>query len=385
MGRHFQVLQASQFLASLTDQSMFFAFVVMAKQQHMLSLDAFVALLYFCFFSVFLIGSPFAGTFVERHSKVRVLQMGSLIKMVALVGMIYGVPVWICYSFYAIGDLIYVPAKYAIINEWFEPGQGLIKANGWLEAVSVGAVIPGMLVGGWIASVFGVQMIIGLFGFLILSFLFTFFLPSQPGNRNLSYRESWRNFWLDIREVGEEPALQRILLVTGSAWTMGALLRIGYLAWLPLVLGITDETVQGMIFALAPLATMVGAVLSYRFVDFGNHQKLIPIGYAAIVMVTLSPWMPNIWLAIGCIILIGMLGGMFVIPLNAFLQAEGKVRMGTGRLNVIQNMVEYLNMIGCYAIYQLMTLASLSIYLKMMMIGVIALPFMIRFHRYFRR
>jgi LPLT family lysophospholipid transporter-like MFS transporter len=51
--------------------------------------------------------------------------------------------------------------------------------------------------------------------------------------------------------------------------------------------------------------------------------------------------------------LVGLCGGMFVVPLNALLQERGHDTVGAGHAVAIQNLFENLTMLGMIGLYTL--------------------------------
>jgi hypothetical protein len=61
----------------------------------------------------------------------------------------------------------------------------------------------------------------------------------------------------------------------------------------------------------------------------------------------IASMIPYFWFTIGMLFIIGILGGIFVIPLNTMLQEAGKDAIGSGKTIAVQNMTEQgLTVIG---------------------------------------
>ena len=57
-----------------------------------------------------------------------------------------GHPLW-SYAVVGLGAAAYSPAKYGILTELLPPSQ-LVKANGWIEGLTIASIILGVLLGG---------------------------------------------------------------------------------------------------------------------------------------------------------------------------------------------------------------------------------------------
>ena len=79
--------------------------------------------------------------------------------------MLVGVPPLYSYGIVGIGAASYSPAKYGILTELLPPKE-LVAANGWVEGLTVAAIILGAIVGGIFAT----------FHLRLPSLLFLFFI-----------------------------------------------------------------------------------------------------------------------------------------------------------------------------------------------------------------
>ena len=80
----------------------------------------------------------------------------------------------------------------------------------------------------------------------------------------------------------------------------------------------------------------------------------------------------NLPLTIVCLLLIGVTGGFFVVPLNALLQERGHVSVGAGYAIAVQNFNENL-MIGGMGLLYSMTRQSLSVQQSTLAFGALLL------------
>jgi MFS family permease len=61
--------------------------------------------------------------------------------------MLFGSHPLLAYALVGLGAAIYSPAKYGILTELL-PASQLVKANGWIEGLTIGSIILGVLLGG---------------------------------------------------------------------------------------------------------------------------------------------------------------------------------------------------------------------------------------------
>jgi LPLT family lysophospholipid transporter-like MFS transporter len=61
--------------------------------------------------------------------------------------MLFGGHPLLAYAVVGLGAAAYSPAKYGILTELLPPSQ-LVKGNGWIEGLTVGSIILGVVLGG---------------------------------------------------------------------------------------------------------------------------------------------------------------------------------------------------------------------------------------------
>ena len=91
--------------------------------------------------------APFVGAFADALPKGKVMFVGNTIKVVGCLMMLFGAHPLLAYAIVGLGAAAYSPAKYGILTELLPPSQ-LVKANGWIEGLTIGSVILGILLGG---------------------------------------------------------------------------------------------------------------------------------------------------------------------------------------------------------------------------------------------
>jgi MFS family permease len=91
--------------------------------------------------------APFVGAFADAVPKGRVMFISNSIKVVGCLMMLFGSHPLLAYAVVGLGAAAYSPAKYGILTELLPPSQ-LVKANGWIEGLTIGSIILGILLGG---------------------------------------------------------------------------------------------------------------------------------------------------------------------------------------------------------------------------------------------
>jgi hypothetical protein len=164
-------------------------------------------------------------------------------------------------------------------------------------------------------------------------------------------------FWL----LWKDRLGQVSLAVTTLFWGSGATLRLIVLAWAAVALNYSASKAI-LLTVYVAIGIAIGALLAARFIKIDQAVKVLPVGIAMGLIVLIMIPVTNPTLAIGLLILIGMLGGFFVVPMNALLQHRGHLLMGAGSSIAVQNFNENLSIFAMLGLYSLMEWQSFSIY-----------------------
>src|SRR3954469_24502862 len=145
MKRGFYTIMAAQFFSSLADNALFIAAVELLKSSKAPPWQAAALVPMFALFYVVL--APFVGAFADALPKGKVMFVSNAIKVVGCLLMLFGSHPLFSYAIVGLGAAAYSPAKYGILTELLPPSQ-LVKANGWIEGLTVTSIILGVLLGG---------------------------------------------------------------------------------------------------------------------------------------------------------------------------------------------------------------------------------------------
>ena len=394
---------AAQFFSALADNALLFAAIALLMAMNEPSWHTPVLLKIFVFFYVVL--APFVGAFADSLPKGRVMFFSNTIKFVGCIAMLIGVHPLIAYGIVGLGAAAYSPAKYGILTEYLPP-EKLVLANGWIEGLTVAAIVLGGLVTAVIINPSIATTLLQLYdvplietgidtapelAILIISSLylvaamFNLYIPQipidhRPLSRNPLFllKEFTHNFWL----LWRDPLGQVSLSVTTLFWGAGATLRLIVLSWAAIVLNYsTSQAILLTVYVAVGIA--IGAVLAATLVKIENAVKVLPVGIGMGLMVLIMIPVTNPTIAIALLIVIGMMAGFFVVPMNALLQHRGHLLMGAGSSIAVQNFNENLSIFVMLGLYSLMVWQDVSIYTIIMVFGLmlaIAMSILLKTH-----
>ncbi|MDD0811197.1 lysophospholipid transporter LplT [Curvibacter sp. RS43] len=387
MKRGFYTIMSAQFFSSLADNAIFVAAVELLKSDGAPEWQRAALVPMFALFYVIL--APFVGAFADAQPKGKVMFISNAIKVVGCLLMLFGTHPLMAYAVIGLGAAAYSPAKYGILTELL-PASQLVKANGWIEGLTIASIILGVLLGGQLVghSVSGLLLSFDFPVFntgidtppeaAIFVLIFIYALAAWFNTRiphtgvtmrpmrqdpELSVARNALNllpdFWSCNSRLWNDKLGQISLSTTTLFWGVSGNLRYIVLAWSAAALGYSTTQASSLVGVVA-IGTAVGAVLASVRMRLDQATSVIPLGIGMGVLVVLMNFIDNVWVAAPFLILLGGLGGFLVVPMNALLQHRGHNLMGAGRSIAVQNFNEQACILALGALYSLSTKYGMS-------------------------
>jgi len=374
MKKGFGTIMSAQFCSSLADNALFVAAVELLRSSGADEWQRAALVPMFALFYVVL--APFVGAFADAYPKGKVMFISNAIKIIGCLMMLFGAHPLVAYAIVGLGAAAYSPAKYGILTELLPPSQ-LVKANGWIEGLTIASIILGVLLGGQLMGpyiapqllsldvpgvVTGIDTaaegaIASLILLYVLAALFNLRIPHtgvepmpMPSNPLVLLRDfSACNTRLWTDKLG-----QISLATTTLFWGVSGNLRYIVLSWAAVALGYGTAQASSLVGVVA-VGTAIGAVLASVRMQLHQATKVIPLGIAMGVFVMAMNVIHSVEVAAPFLILLGGLGGFLVVPMNALLQHRGHILMGAGRSIAVQNFNEQACILALGAFYSALT------------------------------
>ena len=394
MKRGFYVIMAAQFFSSLADNALLIAAIALLRDVQAPAWMTPMLKLFFVFSYVAL--AAFVGAFADSFPKARVMFITNMIKIGGCMMMFLGVHPLLAYAVVGFGAAAYSPAKYGIVTELLPP-EKLVVANGWIEGLTVDfdhRRVPdrrrvdrqkclSMACCPWTCPVIetGVDLPAEA-AISVIVWIYVHGRCDQPDDRR--HRRALREAALASVEVdrrvrallqaccGATSSGQISLAVTTLFWGAGATLQFIVLKWAESVLGL-DLARAAILQAVVAVGITMGAVLRSRDRALQKAMDVLPVGYrdgrrsspplrftdpaivpeGALDSGTLNA---SYFLLVACaiLVLIGVLAGYFVVPMNALLQHRGHVLLSAGHSIAVQNFNENLSILVMLVVYALL-------------------------------
>jgi MFS transporter, LPLT family, lysophospholipid transporter len=369
MPHTFFLILAVQFISTLADN----ALLIMAIARVMeLSGSVWIIPVIKISFTVFyVLLAPVAGPLADAFPKGRVMLAANILKVCAVVSMMVGADPWLVMVVAGLGAAIYAPAKYGLITELLPAGD-LVRANGFVETVTVCAVILGTALGGLLISpVMPVwvlpepvldtpptALLAGMVGLVSMHLLATLLSVgvADSGARYAKHSihpvELFQRFLRDSERLWLDQVGGLSMAVTTLLWAVAATLQLIVLRWANEALQLSLDQ-AAYLQVVTAIGVIIGAVLASRYVRLEQVTSLLPIG---ILIGLLIPFMLAVKGVAGAVVLliaVGALAGFFVVPMNALLQHRGCQLLTAGRSIAVQGFNENAGMLLMLAAYAL--------------------------------
>lgn len=406
MKRGFYVIMAAQFFSSLADNALLIAAIALLRDVEAPAWMTPMLKLFFVFSYVAL--AAFVGAFADSFPKARVMFITNTIKIGGCMLMFLGTHPLFAYAVIGFGAAAYSPAKYGIVTELLPPDK-LVKANGWIEGLTVTSIILGFLIGGvlidknvasWLLArdiplietgidlpaEAAISVIVWIY---VLAATINLFIADTGARYAKQHSHPWKllvGFVHCSKVLWRDKLGQISLAVTTLFWGAGATLQFIVLKWAETVLGM-ELARAAILQAVVAVGITVGAVYAAATVSLQKAMNVLPVGIAMGVIVAgaafysrdLAPpgfihvgaFNASYFLLIACaiLVLIGLLAGYFVVPMNALLQHRGHVLLSAGHSIAVQNFNENLSILVMLGLYAVLIWLDLELQTVMLLFG----------------
>ena len=403
MKRGFYTIMSAQFFSSLADQALFVAAIELLREARAPEWQRAALVPIFAIFYVVL--APLVGAFADARPKGQVMFISNAIKVVGCLMMLFGSHPLLSYAIVGLGAAAYSPAKYGILTELL-PASQLVKANGWIEGLTIASIILGIVLGGQLVGHAVSSRLLGFdlpmidtgidtppeaaIALLIAVYALAAWFNTRIPHTGVEMRPLRANprhgfvrnmfallpdFWHCNSRLWRDKLGQISLATTTLFWGAGGNLKYIVLAWA--ALSLDYNTVQASaLTGVVAIGTAVGAVVASMRMRLDMATQVIPMGIGMGLLVIGMNYIGNVWIAVPFLMLVGALGGFLVVPMNALLQHRGHNLMGAGRSIAVQNFNEQACILGLGAFYSACTGFGLSAFGAITAFGIVVAGFM---------
>jgi len=348
MNKHIYPLLIAQFLSALADNAILFTVIAIVMDSH--NDSWYIPAVQSAFTLSYVVLAPWVGELADTHIKSHILFIANIIKALGAICLLVNIEPIIAYCIVGVGAAIYNPVKYGILPELAEHHY-LIKANSLMEGSTILAILLGMLLGAKAADYSIPFALIGCLSLFLISAFVTTFLPKGT-IKPVTKHSKISAFCTEIKAIFTINGATFTILGGGLFWLTAATLRVILIVWAPLILLMKNATeIAELTFFLA-IGIIIGSAIVPKLIPLEKIARTRLAAYLMAIFIIMLSLTHDLWSSRGILLLIGMAGGIFIVPINAQLQEIGQKSFGSGRAVALQgffNNVAMLMGVGCYS------------------------------------
>ncbi|MFM1911789.1 MAG: hypothetical protein RJB18_1180 [Pseudomonadota bacterium] len=331
----------TQFLGALNDNVFKTALITMAvfhtADLTMLNGAALATLLPGIFILPFFLFSATAGQIADKFEKsqlIRVVKIFEVVLMLfAALGFVLHVFWLLVLALFMMGmhSTLFGPVKYAYLPQHLAESE-LVGGNGMVEMGTFVAILLGQIIGAGLGMHQGGELVTGfsILGLALLGYLASNHIPNSP-----AAEPSLKISWNPITETGRNIAFvwksQAIwLAIIGISWFWfyGATLLAQFPVFAKEVLH-GDESVFVLLLAVFSVGVGLGSLLCEKLSKGIVEIGLVPIGAMGMMAFGVDLYTASAsgiadWRLLADIALIGLFGGVYIVPLYALIQSRAQ-------------------------------------------------------------
>jgi len=377
MDKSVTFLLVTQTATAFADRAIFFIlFVVVGSFEGLASW--YTPLLQLSFILAFVIFAPWAGSFSDRRPKRNVLIIGNIIKLIGLgilfLHVIPGLTEWailIGYFIIGFGAVMFSPAKYGLLPELVDK-EKLVKVNAWLEGSTIIAILTGQFVGALLGEINVTMALLIAVALYVVSTMLAFGIKLTPVIHKPT-EMFIKDFISDFKELLSHHVVRFSLLGVSLFWSVAAVLQVLILEWAKNALKLQQASDISILGIFIGIGIVIGSALVPSLITLENLRRVRFAAYGMGVLVILLSQLTVTSQAYIVLIMIGICGGILVVPINAALEKIGHETVGSGGAVAVQRFNENISMLVTLIIYTMILANGVSPTLIMMSLGVIIL------------
>ena len=292
----------------------------------------------------------------------------------------------------AVQSAFYSPAKYGYIKALAGKDR-LAQANGVIQAVTIVAILAGTFVFSILFEHYFksldtvtpnlIMQAIAPLGWLlvinsVIELVLAYRLPEleQP-DESIQIRVSdyvnTRVLMDNVRPVFSRRVIRLSIVGLAVFWSISQVMLAAFPAFAKESLDITNTIVIQGALAASGVGIMVGSLLAGRFSRRYIETGLVPVGAMGFALgLFLLPGLGSITAHIINFFLIGVMGGLFIVPLNALIQFYANEHE-LGKVLAGNNLVQNIGMLSFLIITALVAYSGLPMSALLILIAVVAL------------
>ncbi len=328
--RSFKALATTQFVSAFSDNLFkvivsFYAIQVLVGAGEV---TRFVSIIGILFILPFVVFSPFGGYLADRFYKrnVIVVMFGVkvLLALLACWGLYQG-NLWFLSAMlflFESDSALFSPSRAGLLAELLNEEE-ISKGNGYMQMVTFVGIILGTALGGVLFNKFHSQLyIVGFFmtALMIIGFMVSNWIKLEKVEKEFTKKNIYEEFGLALKGIYKDQGLFLTMMALAFFNFIGTIFQMNILVYGPHVLHVGEIQISFLLLAVS-FGIALGSILAGAASEGKVELGLVPLGALGISIMTLMLGLNGHYYAVICFLFIlGICGGFYTVPLNAFFQ-----------------------------------------------------------------
>lgn len=303
----------------------------------------------------FLIFSAVSGTLADRFSKRNIIIFTKIIELLTIIGGVFAfvyeskIGSYLVLFMLAAESTLFVPSKYGIVPE-LVPHDRISKANGIMTTFTFLAMILGTFLASFLLDITGRHyilaavfcLVVAIVG-LVASFLIEF---TPPAGSNKKVNAAFiKEIYTTLKSIRGESALFYSVMGSSFFLFLGSFVQLNMIPFAVQSLHLTDVQ-GGYLFLLVAVGIGTGSMLAGKI-----SGKIVELGLPSIAGVgvglccySLDLFSNNLWACLPLMVMLGLMGGMYQIPLDSYIQVASPQKF-RGQILAANNFLSFFGVL----------------------------------------
>lgn len=330
----FTYLNVTQFLGALNDNlyKLLIAFFII-QLEGVENSARVLALAGAAFVAPFLLFSSPSGLLADRLSKRNVIVAAKILEFVIMAAGVFAFLFESAIGSYCILFLmatqsaIFGPSKYGIIPELVSSDR-ISQANGLLSSCSFLAIIIGTFLASFLTQVTQRNFVLCALACTVFAFIGILTSFGIEYTQPAGSKKRWNPWFLwqvyeTLKVASENRSLLTAIFASSYFLFIAAFFQLALIPFAVQMLGLSDVE-GGYLFLLTAVGIGLGSVVAAKVSGSVVELGLVPFGALGIVIGSflMDLWGAHIGLVIPLIFSLGFFGGLYVLPLDTYIQVS---------------------------------------------------------------
>lgn len=330
----FSYLNVTQFLGAMND-NIFKLLIIyfFIEYEGIENSNTILAVTGAIFVLPFLLFSASSGILADRFSKSNIIMYTKVLEFVALALGVLALQYESKFAAFAVLFLmatlsaIFAPSKYGIIPELVKTDK-ITQANGLMSSFTFLAIIIGTFATSFFLDITGKHFIfvaLMALGFAFIAMVASFCIEyTPPADATKRFNVLFiSEIFRTLKIAAQKPSLLTAVFGSSFFLFLGAFVQLNMIPFAVHSLHLTDVQ-GGYLFLLTALGIGSGSIFAGKISGKYPELGLVPLAAAgvAVCCFLLEYFSDNVYAVIPLVMLLGMLGGMYQVPLDAHVQTS---------------------------------------------------------------